>query len=57
LMQLQSAVAASRLFGVIEHHCRLVAPRTEAGCDEREWWEFHISVITGMTMGRRRVCL
>ena len=35
LMQLQAAVRAPGLFGMIEHHGRLVAPRAEARSNER----------------------
>ena len=58
LVQLQAAVGAAHLFrGVVQDHRGLVAPRAQARRDERERREFHISLITGITIGRRRVRL
>jgi hypothetical protein len=42
-MQLEAAVRAARLLGVVEHHRRLVTARTEARGDEGEWWELQPS--------------
>ena len=55
LVKLQAAVRAARLLGMVEHHGRLITARTETGSDKCQGWELHISVITGMTIGRRRV--
>jgi hypothetical protein len=42
-MQLEAAVAAASIFGVIHHHHhgRLIAPRTEAGRNKRQGRQFH----------------
>ena len=57
VVHLQSAVRAPHLVLAIDDHGRLIAPRTEARRNERKWWKFHISVTTGITIGRRRVRL
>jgi len=57
LVELQPAVGAARFLGVVEHHRRLVAPRAQAGRDEGQRRELHISVTTGITIGLRRVRL
>jgi len=44
LMQLQAAVGAARLLGVVQHHGRLVAARAQAWRDEGQWWELHSSI-------------
>jgi len=57
LVELKAAVGAASLLGVVEDHRRLVAARAQARRDKRQRRELHISVITGITIGRRRVCL
>src|SRR2546430_6193783 len=50
LMNLQAAVGATRLLGVVEHHRRLVAPRTQARRDQGERPGVHIFVHAGVTL-------
>src|SRR5260370_24288841 len=57
LVQLQTAVRAATLLGVVEHHRRLVAARAQAWRDKRKRRKLHISVITGLTLGRPPCCL
>jgi len=57
LVQLQPAVRAASFLRVVEDHCGLVAPRAQAGGDECQWRKLHISVMTGITIGWRRVRL
>src|SRR2546430_13825677 len=54
LMQLQPAVGAASLLRMVENHRGLVASRTQARRDERQRRKIHISVSTGITIGRRR---
>src|SRR5262249_43621091 len=56
LVQLHAAVSAADLFtGVVHQHGRLVAARAQARRDKRQRRELQISVITGITIGRRCV--
>ncbi len=55
LVELEAAMSAARLVGAVDDHRRLVAPRTKAGSNERQRWKLHISVMTGITIGRRLV--
>src|SRR5439155_22911292 len=56
LMQLQPAVGAASLLRMVENHRGLVASGTQARRDQRQRRKLHISVITAITRGLRRVC-
>src|SRR5438309_2268067 len=58
LVQLQPAMGAALfLRRMVEQHRRLVAARAQARRNQRQRWKLQISVTTGITIGRRRVCL
>jgi hypothetical protein len=41
-MQLKAAMAAASILTLIAaDHCRLIAPWTEAGGDQSQWWKLH----------------
>ena len=59
LVELEAAVCTARLLGVVEHHGRLVAARTQARRDKRQRWELHdlTSVAWRPSSPRPQLCL